>query len=468
MSQFDITKNIDNSKKIVYDYNNLNINKNDITYNNNSLKIKVSYPINVPNLSYPDNLNTYNATNIYLSSIVHKNITQIQSKHITSELIIEHTAITGIGKLYTCFLLLTDPSYISNEKNDIDNLINAYSKQTNNVYFSLNKTIPEQDFCVVYTSSDKTVLVFTNPIYLNPDSYKFIREKITNSNLNLFPEFNAYYAVLKKANISQRGEEEIYIDCSPTGESAEKIASYNVPINSEYTRDWGKLDFMKMTIQLLMVFIFIIIAYFGFPVMYKIVIVDNIRVLLKDKEPKDRYIRNIIIDNILLFTTALIFMYTLLYGVAFENYDYVMYAVYFFIFSGLCVSIILFNKSSIYFKDEYIKTGLEYYQQKMVEYATDLLKGAGTFAADTGGFIGKTFFMANPSDLAKNWGVLLAFLILFFIPLVLFRWVARVIDNATFTFFGFISVFLISIPGTIIYLLCMQRFKKQRDENISL
>ena len=66
------------------------------------------------------------------------------------------------------------------------------------------------------------------------------------------------WGVLPKANISQRGEEEIYIDCTPTGESAETIATYNVPIQSEYTRDWGKLDFMKMTIQLLMVFILLV------------------------------------------------------------------------------------------------------------------------------------------------------------------------------------------------------------------
>ena len=139
MSQFDITRNIDNSKKIVYDYNIVDINKSDITYNNNYLKIKVSYPVNVPNLSYPDNLNTYNATNIYLSSLIHNNIAQIQSQYIIGELIIEHTAITGSGKLYTCFLLLSDPSYINNEKNDVDKLITAYSKKTNKVSVSLNK-----------------------------------------------------------------------------------------------------------------------------------------------------------------------------------------------------------------------------------------------------------------------------------------------------------------------------------------
>ena len=468
MSQFDITRNIDNSKKIVYDYNIVDINKSDITYNNNYLKIKVSYPVNVPNLSYPDNLNTYNATNIYLSSLIHNNIAQIQSQYIIGELIIEHTAITGTGKLYTCFLLLSDPSYINNEKNDVDKLITAYSNKTNKVSVSLNKTIPQQEYCIIYNSSGTKVLVFTDPIYLNANSYNFITKNLNNSRLTLFPPFNASYLVLKKANITQRGEEEIYIDCTPTGESAEKIASYNVPINSEYTRDWGKLDFMKMTIQLLMVFIFILLAYFGVPIMYKIVVVDNIRVLLRNDEPQDRYIRNIIIDNILLFISAFIFIYTLIYGIAAPNYSYVTYSVYFFIFAGLSLSIILYNKSSLYFKDEYIKIGFEHYQEKMLEYASDLLKDVAMFAMESAIFIGKSFLMSNRTELGKNWGILLGFVMLLFIPLVLFRWGARIINHSTFTFFAFISTFLISVPGTIVYLLCMHRLKIQKEENISL
>ena len=288
MSQFDITKNIDNNNKIIYDYNNAEINKSDITYKNNYLNIKVSYPINVPNVSYPDNFNTYNATNIYISSVIHNNIVQIQSNYIIGELIIEHSSITGTGKLYTCFYLESDPSSKINDKNDIDNLLDAYNKDNKTVSLVLNRTIPSQDYAIVYKDKVNNVVIFTQPIVLNYDSYNYITKKIVNSNLKLFPIYNSSYNVLQKANISQRGEEEIYIDCSPTGESAQTIASYNVPINSEYTRDWGKLDFMKLTIQLLMVFIFILLAYFGVPIMYKTVVVDNIRILLYDDEPSDK------------------------------------------------------------------------------------------------------------------------------------------------------------------------------------
>lgn len=469
MSDFDITTNIDNSNKLVYDYNNTNINYSDIEYNNNNyLKIKVSYPINVPNVSYPNNLNTYNATNIYLSSVIHNNIAQIQSQFIIGELIIEHTAITGTGKLYSCFLLESSPYSISNETNDLDKLINAYYRKTNNVSVSLNKTIPSQEFCVVYNSSGNKVVIFTSPIYLNNNSYKFITENIKKSTFNIFSKYDSSYIVLKKSNISQRGEEEIYIDCTPTGESAQTINTYNVPINSEYTRDWGKLDFMKMTIQLLLVFIFILMAYFGVPILYKNVVVDNIRVLLRNDEPQDRYTRNVIVDNLLVFICFFIFIYTLMYGIVAPDYNYVTYAVYFFIFTGLSVSIILYNKSSLYFKDDYIKQGIEYYQKKMVEYMANLMKDLALFIMESGIFIGKSFFANDLIQLSKNWGVLLGFIMVFLIPLIIFRWGARVISHSTFTFLFLHLMLFISIPGTVIYLLCMHRLKIQTVENITL
>jgi hypothetical protein len=119
-------------------------------------------------------------------------------------LIIEHTAITGTGKLYSCFLLESSPYSISNETNDLDKLIKSYNNKTNKTSVTLNKTIPSQEFCVVYTSSGNTVVVFTNSIYLNNDSYKFITANIKKSNFNIFSKYDSSYIVLKKSNISQR------------------------------------------------------------------------------------------------------------------------------------------------------------------------------------------------------------------------------------------------------------------------
>jgi len=334
---FDIFKKLDETNKnnkIVYDYNNIDIKKDDIVFDKktNNLKIPVTFPVNVPNVTYPNSLNSYNARNIYISGILHNNITQISSSSSSmAELIIEHKPITGFGTLYTCFLL----EFINGSKdvNDLDKLISMYnSKNTKNILFNLNKTIPTQDYCIIYKPKNSiTTMVFTTPIYLNQNSYEIFINKKNKILVNSFG-YNDNYIVLPKANISQRGEEEIYIDCTPTGESAETIATYNVPIQSEYTRDWGKLDFMKMTIQLLMVFILLLTTYFGVPIMYKRVVVDNISRLDIDTKikflkkgfdindnagytPADKHIRNITVDWALFLFSSLIIGFSFLFSI---------------------------------------------------------------------------------------------------------------------------------------------------------
>ena len=76
--------------------------------------------------------------------------------------------------------------------------------------------------------------------------------------------------------MSENKEDNIYIDCSPTGESAENIATYNVPINSEYTKDAKKLDLMRTLLNLCVALIFLIIAYFTLPRMYKYGVIDPV------------------------------------------------------------------------------------------------------------------------------------------------------------------------------------------------
>jgi len=67
-----------------------------------------------------------------------------------------------------------------------------------------------------------------------------------------------------------------YLDCSPTSHSADEITTYNVPINSEYTRDAARLDVYKTLVYLCIVVIFMIFTYFAVPVVYKKGIVDVI------------------------------------------------------------------------------------------------------------------------------------------------------------------------------------------------
>jgi hypothetical protein len=476
MSLFDIFKKIndaDKNNKIVYDYNNIDIKKNDIVFDNKTinLKIPVTFPVNVPNVTYPNSLNNYNATNIYISSIIHNNITQISSTSM-AELIIEHKTITGFGTLYTCFLL----EFINGSKdvNDLDKLISMYNskntKNTKNILFNLNKTIPTQDYCIIYKPTNSiTAMVFTTPIYLNQNSYDILLKNKIGAN-NLFSNYNANYIVLPKANISQRGEEEIYIDCTPTGESAETIATYNVPIQSEYTRDWGKLDFMKMTIQLLMVFILLLTTYFGVPIMYKRVVVDNISRLISNEihsiRSKDgriyagKQIRNITVDWVLSIFSSLIIGFSFLFSISSKNYNYLQYTVYLFIFGILSMAIIAFNKSSGYFKEGYINKDLfdiEKYDQKDVssKKLSDILK----FLGDIGSFLGEAFVGKDNKKDVKNWAMVGGFLTFTYIFLIIFRWGIRTLNHTTFLFLCWFLPFFVVIPSSLIAVLNLYKLE---------
>jgi hypothetical protein len=335
-STFDITKNIDTTnKKLIYDYYPIIVNTDDYTIDK-YLKINSVFKPNAPNLLYPDTMNSYNGSKIYITQVIHDNIAQIQSSNVIGELIIEHAPITGSGKYYTCFLLESNPNIKFTDSNSVDELINKINNKETNISFALNTSIPSQNNCIVYdvNSTDK-VFVFTNMIYVNNASYKYITGKITGTPTSWFSKFptNQTYIVLTKTNITQQGEDEIYIDCTPTGESAETIATYNVPIQSEYTRDASKLDFMKTLINLMMFFIFILITYFTVPFFYKKVVVDNIHKLI----PGDFHVlnrRNVAVDVFMCIIAVVLFFTMLGYGMK-KNFEFVMYAVYFFVFFGL-------------------------------------------------------------------------------------------------------------------------------------
>ena len=479
---FNISQNLDsNNNKIVYDYNNIDIKKENVSFIKNNIEISVTFPVNVPNITYPNGLNNYNATKMYISKLTHKinNITTFNDNEDNdrplAELTIEHQPITGYGKLYTVFLLQLTSS--TTQTNDVDKLLEMYYNDGKSTTLNLNKTIPTQDNCIVYTPKKKkntTVMVFTTPIYLNKRSLDIYNDYNNKKNIKktdillsvsyfLSPNYDTYF-VLPKANISQRGEEEIYIDCTPTGESADTIATYNVPIQSEYTRDWGKLDFMKTTIQLLMVFILLLTTYFGVPIMYKRVVVDNINRLISNEihsiQSKGgriyagKQIRNITVDRILFIFSSLIIGFSFMFSVTSKNYNHLQYTVYLFIFGILSLAIIAFNKSSGYFNEGYIIKDLfdfEKYNQKDVNSKI----WNGKFIADTFAFLREAFYSGD--KVFKNWSLVGGFLTFTYIFLIIFRWGIRSLNHQSFLFLCWFLPCFIVIPSSLIAVLCLYK-----------
>jgi len=353
MSTFDlsVTSNLDNTSKILYNYYNTTIGSSDVEVINSSGSkryiINVSYPVNTPNMLYPDSLGTYNANKIYLSKLLHNNIKQIPTTNTVGELIIEHNALTGSGKLYLC-ILLNYSSNIVSDKNSVDDLINLAISDDKRKQITLNNSILPQPNAIVYTDGGNKVVVFVSPIYISSNSYNGIKNL---SSASLFSNYSSSYKFLPQNSISMAGKDEIYIDCSPTGASAEEIATYNVPINSEYTQDAGKLDFMKTTIQLCLVFLLIVITYYSVPFFYKTIVVDNIKKLIHTDIDKKN--RNLAIDIILVLLSVVFLIQITYNGVLRNDFDSVLNGVYFFVIFGLSVAIIGYNRETNYFEDAY-------------------------------------------------------------------------------------------------------------------
>jgi hypothetical protein len=452
-STFDITKNIDTTnKKLIYDYYPIIINKDDYS-TSTYVTINTVFKPNAPNLLYPDTMNSYNATKIYITKLIHNNIAQIQSSNVIGELIIEHTPITGTGKYYTCFLLESNPKIKFTDSNSVDDLIYKINKKNTNISFALNTSIPSQNNCIVYNinNTDK-VFVFTNMIYLNNKSYDYITKKITGTlSTTTLPKY-ATYTVLPKNNITQQGEDEIYIDCTPTGESAETIATYNVPIQSEYTRDASKLDFMKTLINLMMFFIFILITYFTVPFFYKTVVVDNIHKLIKgDDHDKNR--RNVAVDVFMCIVAVVLFFTMLGYGMN-KNFEFVMYAVYFFVFFGLSASIVGYNREIGFFKDKYRDIYKKFVEDpnnkdspKILKFI-DILKELGQYIIEVVQF--DVFGKGETKPIIAMFATFILFLII-----ILPIWLTKKISKTVFIFLmWFIPVFVI-LPGVSIISLTM-------------
>jgi len=311
---FDATKNkLDaNAKQLMYDYFSVLVYKSSSKYTKTVDDKKVTIPqalevqykpaSSSPNVTYPDGTITYAAQYLYFYGLIHNNILDVTcdsngaliNKEIVGEMIIKNSKLTGSGNIYLCFLLAADETlpYLSVTSNDIDRTISMIITDTTdkdlNISTTLNGVLPVQNSAITYTSGNDTVIVFTTPVYINNSSASVI--KPCNTTTPLFtsvPAAPGVYGSLTGDNIKTKGIDDIYIDCQPTGESAETINTYQVPVNSEYTRDASRIDLYKTTVQLCIVFSFLVVSYYAIPTLYKMLIIDLVnKFVLNPEDPK--------------------------------------------------------------------------------------------------------------------------------------------------------------------------------------
>jgi len=270
----------------------------------NYYKINYDNGTNI-NFSY-DNLSptNYTAATVYILGLLHNNITGLTDNNqtnIVGEMVIEYSNTQNTNKVYTCFLLKTNTNSALAGMNNIDNIISMVKNKTpvklSNIVF--NDDIPTQGNagCFIYNDTNNknnTVVVFLNPIIINPSTASTLSSALTADSDGNTPLFSVNAPIQQQTttNISTSSDgpkgdsENIYIDCNPSGESNDTIATYNLPINSGFMNEKNQIDVMKTAVNFFIFTFLAVFVYFTIPNLYKKLIIDGVNIFSKDYPTK--------------------------------------------------------------------------------------------------------------------------------------------------------------------------------------
>jgi hypothetical protein len=370
---------------LVYDYPSIKMRNTEISGPHNSTNLKflnATYINNtsIPNINYTDengiNYLCY-AKKLYIYGLLHNNIKNVTNNdfNIIGELIIEHNmqsynktndSVKNINSiLYSCYLLKKyNPGQLE-IPNDIDNLLYLVHDKGYTEDIKLNNSISRNNKCIVYNDGpDKFVMINTEPILVVNDSFLYIKDC---DNINTIKDLKTLpfslnpikYKVIDGTNISLRKEDDIYIDCQPTGSSENEIATTNSPLNE---KEKTEFNLMKTTVDFCIFTVGLLIASFGVPIFYKTLVIDTvISAFSKDKtKGKDdifKRIRSVDISIILFYILLIISLVS--YGNKVGDIMFYYVGLFFTIFLYISVSIVVKKKEDRSYMSTYVDDELK-------------------------------------------------------------------------------------------------------------
>jgi len=308
----------------------------------------------------------YKPYNMFLYGVLHDNITGLTSGEgknpdIIGELVIQNVSDNSDKKIYLC-VFLQKSSGMSITTTSIDSIIKMINsdplKTTSfitSVELNLTQDIPPvaNQKCIVYKDINNTVIILTEPIMINSVTANIIANLDTSTDLFKISAPNNYINETKEeagAKLDPNADPEkkndtddIYIDCKPTGVSDNEIQTYQLPINSSSLNDIQKMDFMKTSVNFFLFAMGIGFIFMGVPVLYKMVVIDNILKNNQDDYERKKLIRS---ADIIIATGVIIFVLGSFYNGFQGDGDYQMITngLFGFVLLGLSVSLILTKK----------------------------------------------------------------------------------------------------------------------------
>ena len=238
-----VTSSLSETSSIDYNYGRISLYPSNFL-SPSSVSLNFSTPSFVANID----------TNLNTSFIAKKLYCGEKSHGIgEAEVIIEHNDFTGAGnnKLYLIIPVKKNENLpiSDNAMNTLFSMMDDNNK--GNIDFNLNINLPDSTDYYYYKTNENThVVVFNHVIEVkdipNSDNYATmlgIDDNDVRGNISIKKSSkNAQKTDRGIVNSMSSKEDQIYIDCQPTGVSSETIASYNVPINSEYTENGRCMD----------------------------------------------------------------------------------------------------------------------------------------------------------------------------------------------------------------------------------
>ena len=307
----------------------------------------------------------YTPTKMYLFGLLHNNINGITDdpeSDIVGETVIEFTTSSSYNKLYLCILLKgSGDSSITSSTSSIDKTINMILSDPvkqdqfiTSVDLKLDLDIPKTEKCFVYKDNNNTVINFTEPIKLSSSDVTQIISKLeTSTNLFKTSAPNNYDLVDQSETPMENTNngDDVYINCQPTGESIGEISTYQIPINSSFSKDLQQMDFMKTSINFFVFIIGLLVIYFTVPVTYKMLVVDKVNTIYSnDNLTQTDDLRKIRIRSVDVFLSGCFFSLIsicLYYGFKTGgDFELVTNGLFLFVFYGLSLSLLQFSKLS--------------------------------------------------------------------------------------------------------------------------
>ena len=189
------------------------------------------------NFSYDQLIPTnYTAKFFYVFGLLHNNVNSLTDNvesNIIGELVVQCENTQNSNKVYICFLLqknTTNPETApSNQLDDVIGMkVNGSPTKISSVI--LNNIIPNQtnSGCFIYQDTinpNNNVILFLTPIIISPATATTVSSLLKSDSDGNTPFFSIKAPLVqqKSNNISSTpNDDNIYIDCNPSGESEDR------------------------------------------------------------------------------------------------------------------------------------------------------------------------------------------------------------------------------------------------------